>query len=219
MRTVTALINPTVNQIHDRPVEQLSEQAAWTINDIFKSLQASFPAWKHAFPSDKELNLAKKVWTKGLMESGITSLIEIKLGMRQARASDSDFFPSVGKFIGWCKPTPEAFGLPANQAAYTEACNLAHLASRGNWTHPAVYHAASQTGFFNLKQSTPGDATNKQFDHNYTITIRKVMAGDDFESPIATAIEQQARIPTEQELQQNHEAGDNALSALKGLFG
>jgi len=218
MRTAAALITPTVNQIHERPVETLSEQAAWQINDIFKSLQASFPAWKQAFPSDKELSLAKKVWTKGLMESGITSLNEIKLGMRMARASGSDFFPSVGKFVGWCKPTPEAFGLPVNQAAYNEACNQAHMASRGKWTHPGVYHAASQTGFFNLAHSTPGDATNKQFDHNYTVTLRKVMAGEDFELPIATAIEQQAHIPTEEELQQNQETGDNALSALKGLF-
>jgi hypothetical protein len=219
MRNVAALINPTVNQIHDRPVETLSEQAAWQINDIFKSLQACFPAWKNAFPGDKEINLAKKVWTKGLMESGITSLSEIKLGMRMARASGSDFFPSVGKFIAWCKPTPEAFGLPANQAAYNEACNQAHMASRGKWTHPAVYHAASQTGFFSLKQSTPGDATNKQFDHNYTVTLRKVMAGEDFELPIAVAIEQQEHIPTQEELKQNNETGNNTLSSLKGLFG
>ena len=92
------------------------------------------------------------------------------------------------------------------------------MASRGKWTHPAVYHAAKHTGFFSLKQSTPGDATNKQFDHSYTVTMRKVMAGEDFELPIATAIEQQAHIPTEQELQQNQTTGDNALSALKGLF-
>ena len=90
---------------------QLNAEAAYNINDVFKALEATFPAFKHAFSTDEKLAYGKKVWTKALIENGITSTDQISTGMRKARACESDFVPSVGKFISWCSPSVEDIGL------------------------------------------------------------------------------------------------------------
>ena len=124
MKNVHVLIQPAIQQARtDQPHVEVAQQAAWAINDIFKSLQACFPAWRNAFPTEHEFDIAKRVWSKALVESGVTHIADIKLGMRQARASPSDFFPSVGRFIQWCTPSPEDFGLLSVGRAYIAACN------------------------------------------------------------------------------------------------
>ncbi len=81
----------------------LSDETRKFVNQIFTELQAAFPAWRQTFPDDKSLATAKVTWMKALVESSITEQSQIAQGLRKARQSDSDFFPSVGKFISWCK--------------------------------------------------------------------------------------------------------------------
>ena len=93
------------------PTSRLYASAAYDINEVFKTLKATFTAFRVAYSSDDDMRLAKKVWTKALIENGITSHEQIAFGMRKARQQETDFAPSVGKFIAWCKPTAEDFGL------------------------------------------------------------------------------------------------------------
>ena len=52
----------------------------------------------NAYGRDPRLHTeAKKQWMLGFMEQGINSLEMIEAGLRRARASESDFLPSVGK--------------------------------------------------------------------------------------------------------------------------
>ena len=82
------------------------------INKVFDQLSLIFPAWKYNWKTDKTLNAAKMEWTKAFNESGINTLAQIKFGFAKARKHESDFLPSPGKFISWCKPSPEDFGYP-----------------------------------------------------------------------------------------------------------
>ena len=92
-----------INCMITKPVQQsISDNDRELINYLFRELQAAFPAWKQAFPDTDSLNAAKKAWAKGLIENGIISTELIKNGLVKARSSESDFFPSVGKFIAWC---------------------------------------------------------------------------------------------------------------------
>ena len=92
---------PRSNSGVNSPV--VSEETRKFVNHIFCELQAAFPAWKQAFPSDESLAAAKITWMKALVEERITGKEQISQGLRMARKSESDFFPSVGKFISWCK--------------------------------------------------------------------------------------------------------------------
>ena len=196
MKNVHALIQPAMDQVTTEPPHaEVNTQAAWAINDIFKSLQACFPAWRHAFPTEHEFQIAKRVWSKALVEAGVTHMAEIKLGMRRARATPADFFPSVGRFIQWCNPSPEDFGLLTVGRAYIAACN-------GNPSiNLAVHHAAIATGTFDLKRSSVGDPIYKQFEYNYAVVVRRVMNGEQLNDPITKAIEESTHShhkPTEQ---------------------
>ena len=87
------------------------------INKVFDQLAVIFPAWKHAWPTDKELSAAKMEWTKAFNENGINTLEQVKFGFMKARRSESDFLPSCGKFISWCSPSAEDLGYPSEHNA------------------------------------------------------------------------------------------------------
>ena len=88
------------------------------VNRLFVELQAIFPAWRQAWPDDKALAAAKRSWIKGFAAAGITSLEQIRFGLEQCRLYGGDFIPSVGKFIAWCRPTPESLGFRQGSQNY-----------------------------------------------------------------------------------------------------
>lgn len=167
------------------PPRHVDEDTARVVNALFAELQSIFPAWKQAWPDDKALQAAKRSWTKGLMAAGINTLEQIRFGTQQCRKSGGDFAPSVGRFIKWCEPTPEMLGLPPAAKAYREACENAHPSADRSWSHPAVHHAACETGLFELA-SLPEERSRSLFYRNYTITCRMVMEGQPLrEIPLA----------------------------------
>lgn len=87
--------------------QTVSEDTRQFVNHIFIELQAAFPAWRQAFPNNDCLAAAKITWMRALVESKVTNKNQIAQGLRMARKSESDFFPSVGKFISWCSTNPQ----------------------------------------------------------------------------------------------------------------
>lgn len=156
---------------------QVAESAAWlVVNKLFAELRAIFPAWKAAWPTDKDLDRAKRTWVKAFVSSGITQIEQIRYGLEQCRTLNTDFIPSVGKFISWCQPSSELLGLPTMESAYREACRNAHPASDPDWSHPVVYHAACQTGLYELF-NLPERGSRPMFERAYSVTLRAVLAG------------------------------------------
>ena len=79
------------------------EQAAKQINYIFEKLKAIFPAAQSSFNSSGLEPVMKQEWLTALIENKINTPEKLNRGFANARKSESPFFPSVGKFIGWCK--------------------------------------------------------------------------------------------------------------------
>lgn len=120
------------NQVANQPVNNkevvIDDFAKSIIDQVFKQLSVIFPAWKHALPTEKDLSLAKMEWTKAFSENNIHDLEQIKYGFKKARASESDFLPSCGKFISWCTPTAEDLGYPSEQRALRDC--ISHRANK-----------------------------------------------------------------------------------------
>lgn len=152
------------------------------VNALFKELQAIFPAWKQAWPTDAALSTAKRSWIKAFIVAEINTLEQIRFGIERCRSLGTDFAPSVGKFITLCQPTPEMLGIPPHDKAFREALVNAHPSRFGNrtWSHPAVRHAALQCEMHNLGDLVPEKAS-KVFDRAYDITIRMLMQGKPLE--------------------------------------
>ena len=156
----------------------LPPEAVDVVNSLFRELQAIFPAWKQAWPTDEALNSAKRSWTKAFMVEGISQIEQIRFGVERCRMLGTDFMPSVGKFIKLCQPTPEMLGIPPHDKAFREALENAHPSRFGNrtWSHEAVRHAALQCEMHNLGDLDPEKAS-EVFDRAYDITIRLLVQG------------------------------------------
>jgi hypothetical protein len=160
------------------PVDENRRQMAFAINELFKELRLIRSAWRQAWP-DKEIYQAAKVqWMQAFLDEGIRTQGQIEFGMVRARKQISDFIPSPGQFIEWCRPTPEMLGLPPLAAAHREACRNAHpsMAGQANWSHDAVWHTAKECGFESLNRLDT-TLSLKLFDRNYTIAIRRLLEG------------------------------------------
>lgn len=117
MKDLVENINITEHQEKEIVVDTFAKDV---INKVFKELSLIFPAWKHNWKDEEQLNSVKLQWTKAFVENNISSLDQIKHGFAKARQSESDFLPSCGKFIAWCTPTPEDLGYPSEQQAMSE---------------------------------------------------------------------------------------------------
>ncbi len=120
IKEISKNFNPGNNQVANNSEIPIDEFAKGIINKVFDQLSVIFPAWKHALPTEKGLSAAKMEWTKAFSENNINSLEQIRYGFVKARASESDFLPSCGKFISWCKPSPEDMGYPNERTALKE---------------------------------------------------------------------------------------------------
>lgn len=164
------------------PLGVVDDATGEVVEKIFRQLQAIFPAWKQAWPDDKSLKAAKRNWTKGFMDAGINDLNQVRYGIEECRRSGSPFAPSIGQFVGWCKPSPERLGLPAADDAWVEAL-------MGVYSHEGVRLAAVATGLFDLRSARQEDkALRGRFDRAYQIIVRRAQDGDPLDGKIATGI-------------------------------
>jgi hypothetical protein len=189
MRAVNSLTTKAAGAIRTgnipaiaEPLGTVDDATAEVVERLFRQLQAIFPAHKQAWPDDKALAAARRSWTKGFMVAGICTLEHIRFGIEQCRKSGSPFAPSIGQFIGWCTPGPEAYGMPSAADAWMEAL-------MGTASHEAVRIAANATGKFDLAKAKQDDkAMRARFDRNYQIVLRRAQAGEPLDGKILTGI-------------------------------
>lgn len=190
--------------------KQLPPGTVEVVNSLFKELQAIFPAWKQAWPTDEALGAAKRSWVKAFIAEGINQIEQIRIGVKRCRALGTDFAPSVGKFLKLCQSTPEMLGIPSHEKAFLEALVNSHP-SRANsrtWSHPAVRHAALQCELHNIADLT-SEKASEIFDRAYDITIRMLVQGQPLDD-IAVGIGYDSQKP---ESQSAEEYGDARLLA------
>ncbi len=204
-----------IREAEKTPATSLNEEAKNIVNGLFKSLQAAKPGWRASFPDDESLRLAKSTFVKGLIEAQVTDRAMISLGMKKARLDPSQFFPSIGQFIMWCKPEPEDFGMPPASLAWRECCDNCHRKLVHVWSHPAVYESGKRIGWYEIRC---GKATLKPFELIYQKTVDEVMAGAEFvvPKPDATRLEYKGGRKTRTE--QSKIVGKEHLQQIKECF-
>ncbi|WP_367863138.1 replication protein P [Pseudomonas guariconensis] len=188
---------------------ELNRKTAAVINDLFRDLRSICTAWKQAWPDQATYSASKQQWLTAFLEAGINRADQLQFGLMRCRQSGTPFIPPPGEFIQWCQPSPEMLGLPALKAAFREACRNAHpaMAGQGKWSHDAVWHAAKECGFENLNK-LPEDASSKLFERNYTIAVRRLMAGEPLQKmPLA--------LPAKVAARRTPQVGNAALAAIR----
>lgn len=140
---------------------------------------------------------------------GLTG-VQIAKGLAELAARGDDWPPSAPEFRKLCEgASPELLGLPPASAAYREACRIAHPAADRTGIHPAVYHAACETGFFELA-SLPEEKSRRLFERAYELTVQMVLNGQPLRE-IPKALPEKVSVS-------NPAAGRAALAALRKML-
>lgn len=174
MKDISNLINNYKPIVEHKEEIVIDEFAKDIINKVFKSLAIIFPAWKHNWKSDdpsdpdKILRSAKREWTKAFVENDICTMEQIKYGFSKARQSESDFLPSCGKFIGWCKPSPEDLGYPSEQRASMLCVSYRAKIKLGLETHtrPLIMELSKRIDWF-LMNAASTQAEHKKAEAHF----------------------------------------------------
>lgn len=96
--------------------------------------------------TQQEYDYMRREWLLGLVASGLT-LNQIESGLEVARQKNTNFIPSVGTFIEWCKEgSIIALGLPSVNQIMTEFKTYSaeigfscQTAEQFPWSHPVMY--------------------------------------------------------------------------------
>jgi hypothetical protein len=134
---------------------------------------------------DRELY---QIWASGLSEF---SESQIKHGL--FKAQDFRGFFNLPAFRELCRVKPEDLGLPDVKKAYVEACMAPTPKVKHKWSHPAVYHAGKQTGWFELS-SLPEEQMFARFKSFYASYCDRVMAGEKLDAPMMEALPERVTV-------------------------
>lgn len=90
---------------HEEPVIQITKAQAESTDRIITTLQAVFPGWRASMKSNSEIVNIKRIWAEEIIKTKHTTgnWPNIANGIEVAKKSESDFFPSIGKFLSWCE--------------------------------------------------------------------------------------------------------------------
>ena len=102
----SAQVDPRFKQ-HEE-VEVTADVKDFT-NRLIKSVLPHFPAWRQSCPQPEDLGRLKNAWAKAIMRNQIKTgrVLNVKAGLLACEESESDWMPSVGKFIKWCEQSDD----------------------------------------------------------------------------------------------------------------
>jgi hypothetical protein len=122
-----------------------------------------------------------------VFERDMADLSPMQIDMALLKSRDFTGWFSTPAFRELCHVKPEDLGLPEVHAAYIEAANADGMRDMQKWSHPAVFFAGRETGWFNLRNNTEKECF-PLFKRNYEIICARVMAGETLDLPTQKAL-------------------------------
>jgi hypothetical protein len=218
MRTVAELVKPIqeasqssqplaelrqrLSESGQRSLPSTAMQTELAMTDLWERMGELFGAkWLKQY-GDTDSS-AFGTWCQYL---GDLSADQIRIGfvnmLKSFQGGESRYLPDAIQFREFCLGV-RAFGLPPAKSAYEEACRAPSPKARQRWSHPAVYLAGSQTGWFELS-SMPTEQILPRFEYNYAMLCQRVMAGEELSVPVLEALPETVSIIPPPERQISH---------------
>ena len=147
------------NQNHQQNTRiGIDDQVKRLVDKVFEQLKSIFPAWQYAWKDAKAIDAAKVEWVKAFLEGNVNTVEQLREGFKHARACESDFLPSSGKFVQWC-----------NKSVCDPTDGYIRFVNREKPQHPVEVATRGQVGF-NCRSVSAEKAEkiwNKHFKINY----------------------------------------------------
>ncbi|MDY6890836.1 MAG: replication protein P [Pseudomonadota bacterium] len=140
--------------------------------------------FKSCFETEQELRIAKREWALSLRGYGEAELVAAVNRCKETLA----WMPAISEFLALLREITGDHGLPGTRAAYIEACMHAEHPLEHHWSHPAVYYAGRETGWFRLRSEEERHAL-PAFSYQYDVICQRVRRGEPLQQPVPLAIE------------------------------
>jgi len=158
------------------------------INQVFALFRLNYHnQYYAAYPDAEQLSQIKRLWLNALQPLGIEQILR---GARHA-IEHSEYLPTLHRMLESCRAAATEEGLPDPRSAYREACAAPRPKRAQRWSHPAVYLAGRDVGWFFLANS-PEHQTWPVFRERYRHWCDRVLSGQTLALPTPTESTSQA---------------------------
>ena len=169
------------------------------INQIFALFRLNYHnQYYSAYPDAEQIKQIKKLWLESLAKYPVSVLLNAAKGAIE----QSEYLPTLSRMHEFCRAGLTQFGLPSERAAYLEACRANSPKLAHSWSHPAVYLAGRDAGWFTLSSESES-VSFPLFQKHYAAYVDKVLAGEPLSVPALTdQREHHEPLPADQQLEQ-----------------
>ncbi|MBM6549596.1 hypothetical protein JQX58_00665 [Marinomonas ostreistagni] len=137
-----------------------------------------------AYATTEEVKLAKREWAialKGFQEPLLAYAVE--------RTKERFAWPpTISEFLSVIHTAYRAYGLPEPRQAYLEACQCTYDPRKVKWSHPAVYFAGAEAGWYRLRTEDER-VTWPLFEKHYVALVDRVINGEALHVPEVVMVE------------------------------
>ncbi|MFD1384683.1 replication protein P [Rhodanobacter aciditrophus] len=165
--------------------QEAEQRTRVLVNMLFARFKAIYThKFASAYATTEEVKLAKREWAialKGFQEPLLAFAVE--------RTKERFAWPpTISEFLSVIHTAYKAYGLPEPRRAYAEACQCRSDPRQFQWSHPAVFFAGTETGWYRL--STEDErVTWPLFEKSYIALVDRVINGEKLKIPSVIMIE------------------------------
>ncbi|WP_414682595.1 replication protein P [Marinomonas sp. 2405UD66-6] len=176
---------PDAGHSRDSGPSEAEQQTRVLVNMLFARFKAIYThKFASAYSNPDEVKLAKREWAialKGFQEPLLAYAVE---RTKEVYA----WPPTISEFLKLISTAYKAYGLSDPRSAYLEACACRVDPLTYKWSHPAVFFAGSEAGWYKLK-SEEERVSWPLFEQSYLKIVDKVIAGERLVIPKVVMIE------------------------------
>ncbi len=156
------------------------------INQVFALFRLNYHnQYFAAYQDNSQIQQVKKLWLESLCDYPVEQILR---GAKHA-IENNEYLPTLNRMHECCQQGLAKYGLPAVHDAYLEACKAPSPKSAQNWSHPAVYLAGKDSGWFFLANNIERISWPVYRDH-YQQYCARVIRGENLDIPAPAALEQ-----------------------------
>lgn len=181
-------------RIAETPVQKrvVNANAEKLVDALFDNLIRLFPAARNTIlATPEDVAAMKRQWILAFVDGGITTVDQVRAGVKMARTQGNDFWPSCSKFISWCREADRAaLGLPSDDDVMAEFQRYArdyyqHTSPEEfNWSHPVMYWVVLDVRHLMHEHNYTSNEVLRSIQKHMRVWEKKIRSGESIPSPM-----------------------------------
>lgn len=188
-RDAGALARIAENPVQERVVNANAEKL---VDALFDNLIRLFPAARNTIlATPEDVAAMKRQWILAFVDGGITTVDQVRAGVKMARTQGNDFWPSCSKFIAWCREADRvALGLPSDDDVMAEFQRYARehyqhsSPEEFNWSHPVMYWVVLDVRHLMHEHNYTSNEVLRSIQKHMRQWEKKIRSGESIPSPM-----------------------------------